>query len=330
MTKTEFEVIGVGSPIVDTLSYIPDEFLEAISGEKGGMELVDNPYIQSVIARLPGDKFSAPGGAAANTILNLAKLGAKTTFLGMLGEDDNAEFYRSSFKAAGCDCSRFKSNSEFSTAHCLSMITPDAERTMRTYLGAAAQLDPASITAQDFKDCRHLHIEGYLIFNRELLPHILKVAKKAGCTISLDLGSFEIVKGAMDILPQLIKDYVDLVFANEEEAAAYLGENDSHKALDLLSQSCDIVAVKLGKDGALLKRGNEKHVIEPVKAEKVIDSTGAGDIWASGFLYGYVKDYPLEVCGKIGSLVGCHAVQQTGGSLPDDICALIVEQIKDM
>jgi sugar/nucleoside kinase (ribokinase family) len=282
------------------------------------------------MAKLPGERYSAPGGAAANTILNLAKLGAKTTFLGMLGQDENAVFYRNSFQAAGCDCSRFKTNSEYSTAHCLSMITPDAERTMRTYLGAASQLDPASITAEDFEDCKHLHIEGYLIFNRELLPHILKEAKKSGCTISLDLGSFEIVQGAMDILPQLIKDYVDLVFANEEEAAAYLGEKDYDKALDLFAQSCDIVAIKLGKDGALVKRGNEKHIIEAVKAEKVIDSTGAGDLWASGFLYGFVKGYPLQTCGKIGSIVGCEAVQQTGGSLSDEVCAKIVEQINKM
>jgi sugar/nucleoside kinase (ribokinase family) len=134
----------------------------------------------------------------------------------------------------------------------------------------------------------------------------------------------------MDILPQLIKDYVDLVFANEEEAAAYLGEKDYDKALDLFAQSCDIVAIKLGKDGALVKRGNEKHIIEAVKAEKVIDSTGAGDLWASGFLYGFVKGYPLQTCGKIGSIVGCEAVQQTGGSLSDEVCAKIVEQINKM
>lgn len=330
MTNVEFEVIGTGSPIVDTLSYIPDEFLKEVNGEKGGMELVDNEYIQSIIAKLPGEKFSAPGGAAANTILNLAKLGATTTFLGMLGKDENAEFYRNSFKAAGCDISRFKSNSEYSTAHCLSMITPDAERTMRTYLGAASQLDPASISAADFKGCKHLHLEGYLIFNRELLPHILKVAKKAGCTISLDLGSFEIVKDAMDILPQLLKDYVDLAFANEEEAAAFANDNDPHKALDALAEVCEIAAVKLGKHGALLKRGNEKHIIEAVKAEKVIDTTGAGDLWASGFLYGFVKDYPLDICGKIGSIVGAEAVQHTGGSLSQEVCNKIIEQIKKL
>ncbi|MGM0600213.1 MAG: adenosine kinase [Candidatus Rifleibacteriota bacterium] len=330
MTNTEFEVIGVGSPIVDTLSFIPDDFLKEISGEKGGMKLVDHEYIQSLIAKLPGEKYSAPGGAAANTILNLAKLGAQTTFLGMLGQDENAVFYKDSFLAGGCDCSRFKSNSEYSTAHCLSMITPDAERTMRTYLGAASQLDPASITAKDFNGCKHLHIEGYLIFNRELLPHILKEAKNSGCSISLDLGSFEIVKGAMDILPDLIKNYVDLVFANGEEAAAYLGENNHDKALDLLAQSCDIVAIKLGKDGSIIKQGNKKYIIAPEKAEKVIDSTGAGDLWASGFLYGFVKGYPLETCGKIGSIVGCEAVQHTGASIPEESCTKIIKQIKKL
>lgn len=323
MTLNKFEVIGTGSPIVDTLAYIDDDFLKEISGEKGGMELVENSILESILKKLTAKRHKAPGGAAANTILNMARLGASTTFLGMLGDDENGKFYLDSFKKAGCDCSRFKTNSEYSTAHCLSMITPDAERTMRTYLGAASQLNPASISEKDFEGCKHLHIEGYLIFNTELLPRILKMAKNAGCTISLDLGSFEIVKSSMQILPDLLKNYVDLVFANEEEAAAYLGEKDHQKALDLLSSICDIAVVKLGEKGALIKQADKQYKIDAIKAEKVIDTTGAGDLWASGFLYGYVKGLPLEKCGHLGSVVGSEAVQTTGGSLSEEACTKI-------
>jgi len=329
MLKEEFDIIGAGSPIVDILTYIPDNFLERISGEKGGMELVDSSYIDNVKQKLPDKIYSAPGGAAANTILNLSKMGIRTTFLGMLGKDENADFYMNQFSAAGCDSSRFKTNADIPTAQCLSMITPDAERTMRTDLGAAATLDPSSIKTEDFKGCRHLHIEGYLLFNRELLTTVLMKAKEAGCSISLDFGSFEVVKAAEDILPQILSEYIDLAFANEEEASAFIGEENHEKALNELAKLCDVAVVKLGKEGSLIKRGSERHNVEAVLCDDVRDSTGAGDLWASGFLYGYVKELPLDACGKIGSIVGAEAVRHTGANLPEEACNRINKTITD-
>lgn len=327
MREYKFDIIGTGSPIVDVLTNIPDSFLETISGEKGGMELVDNEYLQALISTFPDKLYKAPGGAAANTILNLSKLGARTTFLGMLGEDENAEFYKDQFFIAGCDVSRFKSNPELPTAQCLSMITPDAERTMRTDLGAAATLDPDSISVDDYVGVRHLHIEGYLLFNRELISSVLKKAKEAGCTISLDLGSFEIVKIAEDIFPDLLRDYIDLAFANEEEGAAFIGEDNPEKALDALAELCDVAAVKLGKEGAWLKSGDEKIHVEALLTDTVRDTTGAGDLWASGFLYGYLRGLSLEECGRLGAIVGQEAVQHIGANLPEATCKTIKEAI---
>lgn len=321
------EVIGAGSPIVDILTYVPDDFLRRVPGQKGGMELIDAATMADIVGQLPGEKHRAPGGAAANTILTLAKLGTRTTFLGMLGCDDDAEFYRRQFTEAGCDDSRFKTNPEVPTARCLSMITPDAERTMRTDLGAAATLSPSAVSSDDFHGCRHLHVEGYLLFNRELINAVLQKAKAVGCTISLDLGSFEVVQSAMDILPDLLRDYVDLVFANEEEAAAYLGEDDHQKALHTLAELCDIVAVKLGKEGALLKDPRQEYRVEAVPADTVTDTTGAGDLWAAGFLHGYMRGLSLPACGKIGAIVGSYAVQYTGAHLPAEACTAIREQI---
>lgn len=328
MSERKIEVIGVGSPILDVLSYVPDSFLETVSGDKGGMELVDAAFIDSVMATLPGEQFHAPGGAAANTILNLAKLGVSTTFLGMSGKDTNGEFYRTQFAEAGCDTSRFKIHDSIPNAVCLSLITSDAERTMRTHLGAASELLPELVSAKDFEGCWHLQIEGYLLFNRDLLNAVLASAKQAHCSISLDLGSFEVVKGSMDILPALLEEYVDIVFANEEEAAAYLGEDDPDKALDALASVCEVAVVKLGKKGCLIKRGNEKHVIEAVTAREVKDTTGAGDLWASGFLYGYIRDLPLDVCGKLGSIVGAETVAHTGANLPLEVTEKLKEKLE--
>lgn len=321
------EVLGAGSPIVDLLTYVPEDFLARVPGEKGGMELVDAACIDALCEKLPGEVHRAPGGAAANTIQNLAKLGVRTAMLGMLGRDEAGTYYQQQFADAGCDISRFKIHPEKRTAQCLSLITPDAERTMRTDLGAAAALDPASITVQDFVGCNHLHLEGYLLFNPALIREILQHARTAGCRVSLDLGSFEIVKGAMDILPGLLTEYVDAVFANEEEAAAYLGADDPVKALNRLAEVCDTVVVKLGKEGALLKNDDGEYRIDAVQAAEVKDTTGAGDLWASGFLYGWVRGYSLELCGRMGAVIGCEAVQHTGACLPPEACRRMADHL---
>src|SRR5215217_5211735 len=174
-----FDLIGVGSPIMDLLARVPDEFLQRnVAGDKGGMVLVDHDEMQRIIGLLDGEPAYATGGSAANATFNAARLGLRTTFLGKLGQDDLARVYRQAFETAGVDSSRFKHGAN-ANARCLALVTPDAQRTLRTCLGAAMTLSPDEISTADFAGCRHAHIEGYLVFNRALADAVLTAARAA-------------------------------------------------------------------------------------------------------------------------------------------------------
>ncbi|MDM8514616.1 adenosine kinase [Desulfobacterales bacterium HSG16] len=314
-TKT-VQVMGAGSPIVDLVAEIDDSILTSVQGEKGGMELVDADTLKSLESLLAEIPIKAPGGSAANTIFALARMGMACSFLGKLGRDENGIYYKNEFKSLGGDCSSFKHDDKNVTACCLSLVTPDSERTMRTHLGAAMTLAPDDIKDSDFINCRHVHVEGYLLFNPDLLTAVLKSARNAECSVSLDLGSFEVVRSAEKILPDLLADYVDMVFANEDEAAAFCNDTDPEKGLEALGRLCRISAVKIGKDGSWLKQGNQVVHVPAIPVDDAVDTTGAGDFWASGFLFGYLNGYSLNTCGKIGSVLGKHVVRHFGANLP--------------
>lgn len=313
-----FELIGVGNPIMDLLAHVDDAFLKQhVAGDKGGMVLVDDADIVTLLHRL-GDRIAMmPGGSAANTTLGATKLGLKTTFLGKIGGDITAEHYFENFVAAGGDGSRFK-RAVLPNGRCLSMVTPDGQRTMRTHLGAAMTLSPDEVTLADFKGCRHAHIEGYLLFNPALAQKVVDTARAAGCTISLDLASFEVVNVARDWIFEQLRAGLDVVIGNEDEAKALFRREDAYDAYAReLAQFGGIAAVKMGKDGAWVAQGSELHRIFPVRVERVIDTTGAGDAWAAGFLYGYLRGKSLALAGAIGSRMGAETVQHLGASIPD-------------
>ena len=215
----EFELAGVGSPIVDLVAQVPESFLANVSGEKGGMVLVDDAEMGRIVARLGTPPSLSTGGSAANATYNGSRLGLRTTFIGKLGNDRLAEAYVERFGAAGVDVSRFKRGS-VANARCLALVTPDAQRTMRTNLGAAMTLSPSEISAGDFRGVGHAHIEGYLVFNRDLCDAVLNAARAAGCTISLDLSSFEVVNASRDWMFRQFGNGIDIVFANEDEIRA--------------------------------------------------------------------------------------------------------------
>lgn len=315
---TSFDLIGVGSPIMDLLARVPDDFLrQHVAGEKGGMVLVDHDEMQRIVGLLPTPPAHATGGSAANATYNATRLGLRSTFLGKLGHDDLAATYRRAFAAAGVDASRFKQG-PLPNARCLALVTPDAQRTMRTCLGAAMTLAPAEIAAADFQGCRHAHIEGYLVFNQALADAVLAAARTAGCTTSLDLSSFEVVHASRDWLFSQFRRGLDVVFANEDEIRALF--QDPTSPFDVLARRLAghgvLAAVKVGKDGAWIARGSDLHRIEPVKVAQVVDTNGAGDAWAAGFLFGYLRGWPLPACGAIASLIGAETVSHLGPIIP--------------
>jgi len=318
MASPTFDLIGVGNPIMDLLAHVPESFLAAhVTGEKGGMVLVDDRDIVNLVGKLGTDYAVTPGGSAANATVGAARLGLRTTFLGKIGGDITAEDYRTNFIAAGGDGSRFK-RATLPNGRCLSMVTPDGQRTMRTHLGAAMTLHPDEITVEDFVGVRHAHIEGYLMFNPALAEKVAATARAAGCTISIDLASFEVVNIARDWILAQLQQGVHIVFANEDEVRALFQKDASYDAYARkLAGYGGIAAVKIGKDGAWVARGQELHRITPVPAAQVVDTTGAGDAWAAGFLYGYLRDLSLPAAGAAGSLLGSETVQHLGPSIPE-------------
>ena len=316
---SSFDLIGVGSPIMDLLARVPDAFLQKnVAGEKGGMVLVDHDEMQRILGLLDGEPAYATGGSAANATFNAARLGLRTTFLGKLGQDNLAHIYRHAFETAGVDGTRFKHGDQ-ANARCLALVTPDAQRTMRTCLGAAMTLSPNEITAADFAGCRHAHIEGYLVFNQALANSVLTAARAAGCTTSLDLSSFEVVNASRDWLLSQFKRGIDIVFANEDEIRALFQDHAADYATlaKKLGSLGVLAAVKVGKDGAWIARGSELHRITPVAVADVVDTNGAGDAWAAGFLYGHLKGWSLPACGQLASLLGAETVMHMGPIIPE-------------
>lgn len=309
-------IAAVGSPVVDLVARVPDRFLETAGGKKGGMELVDAATLNRLLDALPRPPLRATGGSAGNTAFALARLGAPSRFLGVTGEDAEGDYYRESFAEIGGDAHRIRARKAMPTARCLSLVTPDGERTMRTHLGAAATLEAADIAPEDFSGCGHAHVEGYLLFDPDLMVHVLETARAAGCTISVDLASFEVVSAAGALLPELLEQYVDMVFANEEEAAAYAGSSSPGVCLDKLAVGCDIAAVKYGADGAILRDARASYRVDAVPVDQVVDTTGAGDLWAAGFLFGLGSGVGLARCGEWGALLGAAAVRHEGAQLP--------------
>lgn len=318
---SSFDLLGIGSPIMDLTARVPDEFLATVRGDKGGMVLVDSAEMDSIVARLPAPPALENGGSAANVTRAAARLGLRTAFLGKLGSDATAEAYRAQAAAAGIHLSRYKTGAGLPNARCLALITPDAARTMRTDLGAAMTLSPAELAPSDFAGCRHVHIEGYLVFNQALADAVLAGARESRATVSLDFASFEVIRHTREwLLAQIRAGGLHIVFANEDEIRAlYPDSGDDYGALArrLAAESPGLVAlVKVGKDGAWLARDGELHRIAPVPADRVVDTNGAGDSFAGGFLHGFLHGWPLPACGALASAVGSECVRHSGPAIP--------------
>lgn len=319
-----YDLIGVGAPIMDLVASVPESFLVHAKGEKGGMAMVDAQEMARLVSLLPKPPKTTPGGSAANTLFNATRLGLSTAFVGKLGSDDLAATYLQRFSGVGVDVSRFK-QAALPNARSLILTTPDAQRTMRTCLGAVTTLTPDEISPADFEGALVVHIEGYVLFNQALAEKILSSARAAGCEISLSFASFEVVAATRDWLLGQLKQGLSLVFANEDEARTMFPELPAKTADDYAEHAKKfasfggLAAITLGKEGAWIAHGKELHRVAPVAVSDVLDTNGAGDAWAAGFLSAYLRDQPLPVCGQVASLLGAHTVRHLGPVIPDDV-----------
>jgi sugar/nucleoside kinase (ribokinase family) len=310
-------VVGVGSALVDILTREVDSFLEAAGAVKGGMVYVDRDHIERTLSRAGGTPHVVPGGSACNTMVGIAKLGGRARFVGKCGQGAMGRFLENALRSSNVEPRLFRSDT--ATGRVLSIITPDAQRSMFTFLGAAAETRPEDIGEELFENAAVVHIEGYILFNPDLMRKAVIAAKSAGARVSLDLASFNVVQEARGFLADIVKEYVDILIANEDEARAYTGETDLLPAVQTLGREVDIAALKIGARGSLIIRDGRIVVVPPAgDGRPAADTTGAGDLWASGFLYGLVEGYPLEKCGELGSACGYEVCQVVGASIPDD------------
>jgi sugar/nucleoside kinase (ribokinase family) len=316
MSENKTLIVGVGSALVDILAHENDNFLSKAGAVKGGMIYVESKDIDRILSMLSEPPVIVPGGSACNTMVGIAKLGRNARFIGKSGTDESARFFEDSLKKTGADPIILKSSSP--TGRVLSIVTPDAQRSMLTYLGAAAELSAQDISEKFFKHAAIVHVEGYLLFNRELITAIAEAVKHAGAKFSLDLASFTVVESSKDFLKPFVKDYADILIANEDEAFAFTGHRDELEAIGALSRNADIAVLKLGKRGSMISASGQIVNIAPMGDGKALDTTGAGDLWASGFLFGSINGYPMEKCGQLGSACGYEVCQVMGASIPEE------------
>lgn len=311
------KIIGIGNALVDVLALLEDDSMLAKLGlPRGGMQLIDDRRQQEISRLLmPLKPERATGGSAGNAILALAKLGAEPGFIGRIGRDEVGEFFRSCSKKRGIDTRLAIGDGQSGVAN--TFISKDGERTFATHLGEAAKLSATDITPDMLRGYDLLHIEGYLVQNHELIENVARIAKERRMQISIDLASYNIVRDDLDFFRHLVKEYVDIVFANEEESAAFTQGKDPEEALREIATMCKVAVVKLGKRGSSAMM--DGHVaLEGANNVKVIDTTAAGDFFAGGFLYGYSRGWSLERCLKTGTMLSGQVIQVIGTQVSEE------------
>ena len=319
------KVIGIGNALVDILVQIPeDQLLEQFKLPKGSMQLVDHIMSGKILAGTSKlEQSLASGGSAANTIHGLAHLQVPAAYIGKVGDDDFGKFFRDDLSNNNVNPLLKLGKAESGRA--IALVSPDSERTFATYLGAAIELHAGDLKSEMFKTYDYLHIEGYLVQNHDLIREALRLAKVNKLQVSLDTASYNVVEANREFLLEMIEKYVNILFANEEEAKALTGYSPE-KALDSLSQISDITIVKTGAKGSLIKRGTEIYKVGVIDV-KPIDTTGAGDLYASGFIYGLIKGFSLDKCGEIGSILAGNVIEVIGAKMDDDRWKKIEKQI---
>ncbi|HPM87093.1 MAG TPA: adenosine kinase [Bacteroidales bacterium] len=310
------KILGIGNALVDVMTQITDDkLLEEFSLPKGSMQLVDEKRSNLIKSETVNFKRTfSPGGSAANTIHGLAMLGAGTGFIGSIGKDETGDIFEAEMKRAGVKT--FLSLRDSITGTAIALITRDKERTFATHLGAAVELDAKDLDPDFFNGFDIFYLEGYLINNLPLVESACKIAREKNMTIALDLSSYNVVEAYLNDFKKIVGNYVDVIFANEDEARVFTGLAPE-EAVKKLSEYCSISVVKIGPAGSWLKKGEELIKVDsmPVRCK---DTTGAGDLYASGFLYAYANDLDLEKCGILGSMLAGNVIEVVGAKIKEE------------
>ncbi len=321
------KVISIGNALVDILVKLPTEdVINNLNYPKGSMQLIEIDEINRITFSTFGmDKFVVHGGSASNTAVGLARLGTKVGFVGKIGKDETGESFKKCLIENNVEPHLYLSE-DHPSGRCHVLISPDSERTMCTYLGASSQLTAADIDTNIFNGYDIVHIEGYLVQNYELIEQIGKTAKECGLKLSIDLASFNVIEEHFNFLKDFVGKYVDILFANEEESFAFTKTDAEHAVVEL-SKRVETVIVKVGARGSYSVSHQGPIVYVPANKVECVDSTGAGDLYAAGFLHAMANDYPIEKCAKIATLCAGSVIQALGAKIPEEKWDDILKQI---
>ena len=329
MNDKHYDVVGIGSAIVDILSRTDENFLERHNMVKGTMALID-PDQAKELYRDMGRTMNISGGSAANSMAGIASLGGRPAFIGKIGGDEFGEIFNHAIKAAGVDFhAGAKGTTKLPTAMCLILVTGDAQRTMNTYLGACTELSAADIDEGMISAAHVTYIEGYQWDTPQAKDAIRKAcvtAKVAGRKVALSLSDPFVVDRHRDDLLKLIFEHVDLLFGNEEEVFRLYQTTDFDTAVRKLRQSNTLACMTLGARGALVVDVMSTATVPAAPVSKVVDTTGAGDLFAAGFLYGYTNGRDLVSSAKIGALAAAEIISHMGARPEADLRKLMVKE----
>ncbi|MBI4153133.1 adenosine kinase [Candidatus Woesearchaeota archaeon] len=309
----KYDIFGIGNALVDFSVEVNGNVITELGLIKGQSNLVSEEKSKKIIERIKYANVTiVPAGSAANTIITASMLGARTAFAGKVGDDEYGQLYEKEFADAGVETKMKRCS--MMTGHVIVLITPDADRTFAVNLGASAEMKKHEVDEADIKASNMLHVEGYLLEQlNDVCIHAIQLAKKSNIKISLDVSDPGIVERNKELLLRTIKHDVDILFANEAEARV-LTQKEPEDALNELAQWCDTVAIKLGEKGSLIYHNGEMVMVDAVKV-KAVDTTGAGDAYAAGILYGLANNMPMQDAGMLASKLGAKVGSQIGARL---------------
>ncbi|MCE9648103.1 MAG: adenosine kinase [Parvibaculum sp.] len=314
MSEIKFDVAGIGNALVDVIANADDAFLADNGIQKGGMTLIDTGRADELYARM-GEAIEMSGGSCANTIAGLASLGGRGAFFGKVRDDQLGHVFQHDIKTLGVAFPSPVAQDGAPTGRCLILVTPDAQRSMNTYLGAAQNLTPADIDAEVIRASFATYMEGYLWDQpgaKEAFLKAAKIAREAGRIVSLTLSDSFCVARYRDEFRKLAKDEVDLLFANEAELLSLYETESFDEALAMVKRDCKFAALTRSEKGAVIVADGEVHKVSADKVEKVVDTTGAGDLFAAGFLFGLARGYTPVHCGKLGAMAAAEIISHYG------------------
>lgn len=327
MKETAIDVLGIGNALVDVLSRSEDSFLSDHGLEKGSMTLIEDDQATALYDQV-GPAMEVSGGSAANTIAGVASFGGRAAYTGKVADDTLGDIFAHDIKTIGVKYETPRGKG-MNTGRCLVMVTPDAQRTMCTYLGASSTLGVSDVDGEAIASAAILYLEGYLFDPepaREAFYAAAAIAHKASRKVALTLSDSFCVDRYRKEFQHLVETEIDILFANEDEIKSLYEVDDFDDALQIVREKCDIAALTRSEAGSVIVKGDEVHVIDAAAVSEVVDTTGAGDLYAAGFMFGLSQGSDMKTCGALASMAAAEVISHFGARPEHDLRALAAEK----